>query len=157
MVNGEEQILKLNPNSLVLMLLTIICSFKSGYNTVMALDTTCRSVMAELVRLVFRRVSERAALEYVWKYMSSPKSGSDSYKTYSNFAKQSIVDAIGEYDVAIHFLFDNNETIGKRPLRSMNINVNDIVLPKELMLLAQQMPDGKDILYSLEDEIVIAE
>ena len=157
LANGEEQILKLNPNSLVLMLLTIICSFKSGYNTVMALDTTCRSVMAELVRLVFRRVSERAALEYVWKYMSSPKSGSDSYKTYSNFAKQSIVDAIGEYDVAIHFLFDNNETIGKRPLRSMNINVNDIVLPKELMLLAQQMPDGKDILYSLEDEIVIAE
>ena len=157
LANGEEQILKLNPNSLVLMLLTIICSFKSGYNTVMALDTTCRSVMAELVRLVFTHVSERAALEYVWKYMSSPKSGSDSYKTYSNFAKQSIVDAIGEYDVAIHFLFDNNETIGKRPLRSMNINVNDIVLPKELMLLAQQMPDGKDILYSLEDEIVITE
>ena len=89
--------------------------------------------------------------------MSSPKSGSDSYKTYSNFAKQSIVDAIGEYDVAIHFLFDNNETIGKRPLRSMNINVNDIVLPKELMHLTQQMPDRKDILYSLEDEIVIAE
>lgn len=157
LTNGEEQIIKLNPNSLVLMLLTIICSFKSGYNTVMALDATCRSVMAELVKLVFRRVSEGAALEYVWKYMTSPKTGTDSYKTYSNFAKQSIVDAIGEYDDAIHFLFDNNETIGKRPLRSMNINVNDIVLPKELMLLAQQMPDGKDILYSLEDEIVIAE
>ena len=157
LANGEEQIIKLNPNSLVLMLLTIICSFKSGYNTVMALDATCRSIMAELVKLVFRRVSEAAALEYVWKYMTSPKTGTDSYKTYSNFAKQSIVDAIGEYDDAIHFLFDNNETIGKRPLRSMNIDVNDIVLPKELMLLAQQMPDGKEILYSLEDEIVIAE
>jgi len=157
LANGEEQIIKLNPNSLVLMLLTIICSFKSGYNTVMALDATCRSIMAELVKLVFRRVSEAAALEYVWKYMTSPKTGTDSYKTYSNFAKQSIVDAIGEYDDAIHFLFDNNETIGKRPLRSMNIDVNDIVLPKELMLLAQQMPDGKEILYSLEDEIVIDE
>jgi TPR repeat protein len=157
LANGEEQIIKLNPNSLVLLLLTIICSFKSGYNTVMALDTTCRSVMAELVRLVFRRVSEGAALEYVWKYMTSPKTGTDSYKTYSNFAKQSIVDAIGEYDDAIHFLFDNNETIGKRPLRSMNIDVNDIVLPKELRLLSQQMPDGKEILYSLEDEVVIAE
>ena len=157
LANGEEQIIKLNPNSLVLMLLTIICSFKSGYNTVMALDATCRSIMAELVKLVFRRVSEGAALEYVWKYMTSPKTGTDSYKTYSNFAKQSIVDAIGEYDDAIHFLFDNNETIGKRPLRSMNIDVNDIVLPKELILLTQQMPDGKEILYSLEDEIVIAE
>lgn len=157
LANGEEQIIKLNPNSLVLMLLTIICSFKSGYNTVMALDATCRSVMAELVKLVFRRVSEGAALEYVWKYMTSPKTGTDSYKTYSNFAKQSIVDAIGEYDDAIHFLFDNNETIGKRPLRSMNIDVNDIVLPKELILLTQQMPDGKEILYSLGDEVVIDE
>ena len=157
LANGEEQIIKLNPNSLVLMLLTIICSFKSGYNTVMALDATCRSVMAELVKLVFRRVSEGAALEYVWKYMTSPKTGTDSYKTYSNFAKQSIVDAIGEYDDAIHFLFDNNETIGKRPLRSMNIDVNDIVLPKELILLTQQMPDGKEILYSLVDEVVIDE
>lgn len=157
LANGEEKLLKFNPNSLVLILLTIICSYKSGYTTLMTLDHTSRSVMAELVKLVFRRVSDEAAIDYVEKFMSSPKSGSDSYKTYSNFAKQSIVDAIGEYDVAIHFLFDNNETIGKRPLRSMNINVNDIVLPKELMLLAQQMPDGKDILYSLEDEIVIAE
>ena len=108
--------------------------------------------MAELVRLVLGRMTESAAIDYVWKYMTSPKQGADTYKTYSNFAKQSIVTAIGEYDDTIHFLFDNNETIGKRPLRSMNIDVNDIMLPKELMLLAQQMPDGKSILYSLEDE-----
>ena len=85
--------------------------------------------------------------------MTSPKSGSsDSYKTYSNFAKQSIEKAIGECDDAFHFLFDNNETIGKRPLRSMNIDVNDIELPQELAHLAQQMPDGRKILYLLKDE-----
>ena len=153
MANGEEQILNLNPHSLVLMLLTIICSFKSGYNTVMALDANCRSVMAELVRLVFEDKPKEDAKEYVSKYMTSPKSGSsDSYKTYSNFAKQSIEKAIGECDDAFHFLFDNNETIGKRPLRSMNIDVNDIELPQELAHLAQQMPDGRKILYSLKDE-----
>lgn len=152
LANGQEKVVKLNPNSLVLVLLTIICSYKSGYTTLMTLDPECRKVMAELVRLVLGRMTESAAIDYVWKYMTSPKQGADSYKTYSNFAKQSIVAAIGEYDDAIHFLFDNNETIGKRPLRSMNIDVNDIMLPKELMLLAQQMPDGKSILYSLEDE-----
>ena len=152
LANGQEKVLKLNPNSLVLLLLTIICSYKSGYTTLMTLDPSCRKVMAELVRLVLGRMTESAAIDYTWKYMTSPQQGADSYKTYSNFAKQSIVAAIGEHDDAIHFLFDNNETIGRHPLRSMNIDVNDIELPQELMRLAQQMPDGKSILYSLEDE-----
>ena len=150
--NGQDKVLKLNPNSLVLLLLTIICSYKSGYTTLMTLDPSCRKVMAELVKLVLGRMTEHAAIDYVWKYMTNPIQGTDSYKTYSNFAKQSIVAAIGEYDDAIHFLFDNNETVGKHPLRSMNIAVNDIELPQELIRLAHQMPDGKSILYSLEDE-----
>ena len=132
------------------MLLTIICSFKSGYNTVMADNDKCLSVMAELVRLVFEDMPKEDAMEYVSKYMTS--SGSDSYKTYSNSAKRSIEKTIGECDDAFHFLFDNNETIGKRPLRSMNIDVNNIELPQELAHLAQQMPDGREILYLLKDE-----
>ena len=152
LANGEEMLVKLNPNSLVLLLLTIICSFKSGYSTVMALDKTCRSVMAELVRLVLGYRSEAKATDYVWKYMDSSRNGTNFYKQYSNDAKKSIDRAISEYDDAIHFLFDNNETIGKRPLRSMNLDAKDIELPPELLRLAQQMPDGKEILYSLEDE-----
>ena len=145
-------LVKLNPNSLVLLLLTIICSFKSGYSTVMALDKTCRSVMAELVRLVLGYRSEAKAIDYVWKYMDSSRNGTNFYKQYSNDAKKSIDRAISEYDDAIHLLFDNNETIGKRPLSSMNLDAKDIELPPELLRLAQQMPDGKEILYSLEDE-----
>lgn len=34
----------------------------------------------------------------------------------------------------------------------MNLDAKDIELPPELLRLAQQMPDGKEILYSLEDE-----
>ena len=157
LINGEEMLVKLNPNSLVLLLLTIICSFKSGYNTLMTLDKTCRSVMTDLVKLVFGYRSEDKAIDYVWKYMDSPQDGTNFYKQYSNMAIKTIDKAIGEYDNADHFLFDNNETIGKRPLRSMNLDVNDIELPPELQRLAQQMPDGRNLLYSLEDEQVIME
>lgn len=154
LANGMERILKLNPNSLVLVLLTIICSFKSGYTTVMALHPTCRQVMGRLASLVLGKMSEAAAKDYALEYMTSPRNGSDSYKMYSNLAKRSIRDAIAEYDDAIHFLFDNRETIGRHPLRSMNIDANDIELPRELAELANAMPDGKNILYSLEDERV---
>ena len=157
LVNGEEMLVKLNPNSLVLFLLTIICSFKSGYNTLMTLDKTCRSVMTDLVKLVFGYRSEAKAIDYVWKYMDSPQGGTNFYKQYSNIAKNTIDNAIGEYDDANKFLFYNNETIGKRPLRSMNLDVNDIELPPELLRLAQQMPDARNLLYSLEDEKVIME
>ena len=34
----------------------------------------------------------------------------------------------------------------------VNIDVNDIELPQELAHLAQQMPDGRKILYLLKDE-----
>ena len=157
LANGEEKLLKFNPNSLVLILLTIICSYKSGYTTLMTLDKTCRSVMTELVKLVLGYRSEAKAIDYVWKYMDSPQEGTNSYKLYSNQAKTAIKSTIGEYDEAIHYLFDNNETVGKRPLRSMNLDVDDIELPKELMQLAERMPDGKGLLYSLEDEKVMLE
>lgn len=157
LANGEERALKLNPNSLVLLLLTIICSYKSGYTTLMTLDYTSRAVMAEFVKQVFGYRSDAKAIDYVEKFMTSPQKGTDLYKTYSNQAKIDIKKAIGEFDDAIHFLFDNNEKIGRRPLRSMNLDVDDIELPKELMQLAEHMPDGRSLLYSLEDENVIAE
>ena len=156
LINGKEKILKLNPNSLILLLLTIICSYKSGYTTVMTLDTTCRSVMLALVKLVLG-ISEEKGKEYISKYMTSPQRGTDNYKIYSNDVKRSIKSAIGEYDEVTHFLFDNKENIGRRPLRSMNLSPQNIELPEELRKLAGQMPDGKKILYSLEDERIIDE
>ena len=157
LANGEERVLKLNPNSLVLLLLTIICSYKSGYTTLMTLDKTCRSIMTELVKLVLGYRSEAKAIDYVWKYMDSPQEGTNSYKRYSNDAKIVIKSTIGGYDETIHYLFDNKERVGKRPLRSMNLDVDDIELPEELMQLAERMPDGKELLYSIEDEVVMME
>ena len=157
LANGEETILKINSNCLVILLLTIICSYKSGYTTLMTLDPTCRAVMMQLVKQVFRRVSDAEALDFMEKFMVSPRYGTDLYKKYSRDAKNSIESTIGEFDDATHFLFGNNEKIGRRPLRSMNLDVNNIELPNDLMLLAERMPDGKELLYSLEDEEVIAE
>ena len=76
----------------------------------------------------------------------------DYYKQYSNLAKREIVNAIGDNDDAIHFLFDNNDAVGRRPLRSMNLDVNEISLPQDLLQLANDMPDGRKILYDYEND-----
>jgi hypothetical protein len=140
-----------------LLLLAIICSYKSGYNTVMTLDRTCRAVMVDLVRAVLGDMSDEQAISYVEKYMASPKCGTDSYKLYSKSAKEAIESAVGESDEPDYYLFGNNETVGRRPLRTMNLDVHFIDLPEELMQLATRMPDGRKMLYSLEDESVISE
>ena len=157
LANGQERYVKLNPNSLVLLLLAIICSYKSGYNTVMTLDRTCRAVMVDLVRAVLGDMSDEQAISYVEKYMASPKCGTDSYKLYSKSAKEAIESAVGESDEHNCYLFGNNETVSRRPLRTMNLDVHFIDLPEELMQLATRMPDGRRMLYSLEDESVISE
>lgn len=58
LANGDEVIIdKINPNSLTLLLLTIICSYKSGYTTMMADDSTCRPLLKRLAQLVNGRQS----------------------------------------------------------------------------------------------------
>lgn len=150
LANGKEKVLKLNPNSLVLLLLTIVCSYKSGYNTVMTLDKQCRAVMAKLVMLVLG-LKPQAAVGYIDKFMANSKSGTDSYKTYSNYAKIAVKSAVEYMDDANHFLFDNNKTIGQRSLRTMNIHPSDIELPPELSQLADEMPDAEPILLDMVD------
>ena len=156
LANGQEIQLRLNPNSLMLMLLAIICSYKSGYNTLMTLDRSCRTVMKRLISMGLGLMSNDELDNYIYQFMGEPKGKTkvktDYYKQYSNLAKREIVNAIGDNDDAIHFLFDNNDAVGRRPLRSMNLDVNEISLPQDLLQLANDMPDGRKILYDYENE-----
>ena len=152
LANGEKRLLKLSANSLVLFLLTIICSYKSGYNTAMIVDPDCQAVMAKLVKLALPRMSDAAADDYTLKYMTDPRQGTDNYKIYSNLAKKSIDKAVGQNDDAFYFLFDNNKTIGRFRLRTMNLDVNEIEIPAELRELARLMPDAKNLFYSVDNE-----
>lgn len=150
LVNGDEVVIdKINLHYLTLYLLTIVCSFKSGYTTMMATDKDCRPILKELVQLVHG--SGISNLDnYVEDMMGyekekEKKRNEDYYKQYSNKAKNVIKEAVGSRDEADIFLFNNNEKIGRRPLRSMNLDPQNIDLPPELMDLAIRMPDALSV------------
>ena len=70
----------------------------------------------------------------------------------TEFLKKSIGKAVGQNDDAIFFLFDNNKTIGRFRLRTMNLDVSEIEIPAELKELAKLMPDAKNLFYSVDNE-----
>ena len=150
LANGEEVIIdKINPNCLTLFLLTIICSYKSGYSTVMAADKDCRPILKELVQLVNgNRISDLD--DYVEGMMGyekevEKKKNEDYYKQYSNMAKKVIKNAIGVRDDAYYFLFDNVRISGRKNLRRINLDTQSIEIPQELMDLATRMPNALDV------------
>ena len=112
--------------------------------------------MKRLISMGLGLMSNDELDNYIYQFMGEPKGKTkvktDYYKQYSNLAKREIVNAIGDNDDAIHFLFDNNDAVGRRPLRSMNLDVNEISLPQDLLQLANDMPDGRKILYDYENE-----
>ena len=146
--NGDEVIIdKINPNCLTLFLLTIICSYKSGYTTMMAADKSCRPILKELVQLVYgSRISNLD--DYVEGMMGYKKEvekkNVDYYKQYSNMTKNVIKQAVGVRDDAYYFLFDNVRTAGRKILRRINLDPQNIEIPQELMDLAIRMPDASD-------------
>lgn len=151
LANGEEVIVdKINPNSLTLLILTIICSMKSGYTTMMAVNRECRPVLKALVKLVNgNNVSnlDRYVEEMMgYEKEETKKLNEDYYKQYSKKAKDAINAAVGVRDDAIYFLFENTRTIGRKNLRHMIIDRENITLPQELSELAARMPDAMDVL-----------
>ena len=155
LANGEEVIVdKINPRSLTLYILTIICSMKSGYSTTMATNRECRPMLKTLVQLVNgnnvsnpdRYVEEMMGYEKDY----SKKLNEDYYKQYSNMAKNAIKAAVGVHDEALCFLFESTRTTGRKILRRMVLDRENIVLPQELMELAISMPDAMDILQTTD-------
>ena len=164
LANGEEVIVnKMNINSMVLMLLTIICSYKSGYCTVMAKDKQCKPLLMELVRLANNQVTNLAyCVEAFMGYEKeeADKKNEDYYKQYSNIAKKTMKEAIGHRDDAIFFLFDNDRVDGRKYVRRTVLDPQDIELPPELMDLAIRMPDAMDVIQGVDsqnDTDIIAE
>ena len=151
LANGDEVIIdKINPKCLTLFLLTIICSYKSGYTTMMAADKNCRPVLKELVQLVHGSRISNLDL-YVEGMMGyerevEKKKNEDYYKQYSNKTKNVIKTAVGVRDDFNCFLFDNVRTAGRKILRRINLDLQDIDIPEELMDLAVRMPDAMDVM-----------
>ena len=160
LANGDEVIIdKMKLKSLTLYLLTIICSFKSGYTTMMAADKACRPILKELVHLVHGNSIDNLDV-YVEDMMGyekekEKKRNEDYYKSYSNWAKIDIKKAVGVRDEVDIFLFDTIRTTGRKMLRRMNLDPQNIDLPPELMDLAIRMPDAFDVLQSAEPQRVM--
>lgn len=157
LANGEEVIVnKFYPNSLVLLLLTIICSMKSGYTTMMAINSECRPVLRELARLVngknIRDLDRYVEETMGYEMNDAKKLNEDYYKQYSNKAKTVIKAAVGVRDEAICFLFENARTKGRKIVRKMVLDSQYIDLPQELMDLAHRMPDALDILQITDNQ-----
>ena len=154
LANGDEVIIdKINLKSLTLFLLTIICSYKSGYTTMMATDKDCRPILKELVQLVHgNRISNLD--DYVEGMMGyekeeEKKKNEDYYKQYSKDAKDVIKKAVGVRDDANYFLFENVRTTGRKILRRINLDTQNIDIPQELMDLAARMPDALEVMQPL--------
>ena len=78
------------------------------------------------------------------------KKNEDYYKQYSNMTKNVIKKAVGVRDDAYYFLFENVKTSGRKLLRRINLDPQNIEIPQELMDLAVRMPDAIDVMQRTE-------
>jgi hypothetical protein len=159
LANGDEVVVnKINPNSLVLFLLTIICSYKSGYTTMMAKSDACRPILKELVQMVLgRKVTDLDRyIDGFFGYEQDPvmKKTEDYYKQYSNTAKTDVKKAIGLRDNPMKFLFDSHRVAGRKFVRRTVLDPQDITIPQELMELANRMPDAMGVLQGVDKQFV---
>jgi hydroxymethylpyrimidine pyrophosphatase-like HAD family hydrolase len=159
LANGEEIVIrKFNVNALVLYLLAIICSYKSGYTTKMAKDPVCRNILKQLVRLVLDKKNINLD-DYIDGYMyyehdKEKKKNEDYYKQYSNIAKQTIKKEVDNSDEVIYYLFENTPISGRQSLRHTILDTDSIKLPEELMELARNMPDAIDVLKQSDNQMI---
>jgi TPR repeat protein len=155
MANGEEVVLdSINVNSMMIYLLAIICSYKSGYTTEMAKSDTCRSVIAQLYRMLVPDSKDNEVRWFIENFLET-NAKNNYYKTYSYRATKAIENAIGMKDDPSYYLFDNVSLKNRKILRRMLIDVNDIELPQELSRLAQSMPDATDVIYPTGNQELI--
>ena len=151
LANGDKVIInKINLNCLTLFLLTIICSYKSGYTTMMAADKNCRPVLKELVQLIhgsrIRNLDFYVEGMMGYEKEEEKKKNEDYYKQYSNMLKNVIKKVVGVRDDAYYFLFENVRTSGRKNLRRLNLDPQNIDIPQELMDLAIRMPDALEVM-----------
>lgn len=157
LANGEEVIVnKLSDNNMLLLLLTIICSFKNGYTTMMASEAYAyvfMPVLTDLIHLATGKVTKGEVALFVENILNNSR----NYRSYSYQTMNAIKQSVGNQDEALYFFFENHRTADKQYLRQMMMNVNDIELPQELMDLAYRMPDAKNMLYHAENQENIME
>lgn len=83
------------------------------------------------------------------------KKNEDYYKQYSNSAKIAVKSAVGVRDDAIYFLFDSHRIAGRKFIRRTALDPHDIDIPRELMDLANRMPDAYDVLQGADKQLVM--
>ena len=146
LANGTEVVVNnINVNSLMIYLLAIICSYKSGYTSVMAKNTDCRPIIVDLYKRVIPNAKDSEAKFFIENFLYSDNKNR-YYKQYSYRAANAISEAIGVNDEPMCYLFDNEVLKNRKVVRRMRIDAQNIDLPSELFELAQMMPDAMDVL-----------
>lgn len=156
LANGTEVVVNgINANSLMIYLLAIICSYKSGYTTEMAKSDACLPIISQLYKMVVPGRKDSEFRLFVENFLN-PDAGNNYYKHYSYLVGQAIRNAVGTNDNPDYYLFDKVVLKNRKILRRMLIDAEDIELPSELIKLAQVMPDALNVL-NLSDKQEIME
>ena len=155
LANGTEVVVNsINDNSLMIYLLAIICSYKSGYTSDMAKSADCQPVIADLYKRVIPNAKDSEARYFIENFLD-PDSRNNYYKQYSYRATQAITKAVGINDEPTYYQFDSKVLKNRKVVRRMLIDAHHIELPSELMELAQVMPDAMGVLYQSEKQEVM--
>ena len=150
MANGEEAVVKMNINSLVIYLLAIICSYKSGFTRMMVNENHIqrfRPYLKELILFVFGERTDREVDLFIERFLID----NGYFRTYSYQATNAISACVDIMDEALYYIFDSKK-IGRQNLRRMEMDVRDIELPQKLLKLAEAMPDAKEILQAADNQ-----
>ena len=151
MANGEEAVVKMNINSLVIYLLAIICSYKSGFTRMMVNEDHIqrfRPYLKELILLVFGEMTDKEIDLFIERFLIN----SGYFRSYSYGALTGISTCVDIKDEALYYKFDGYKTVGRQNLRRMIMDVKDIELPQELLSLAKAMPDAKEVLQTIDNQ-----
>lgn len=122
----------------------------------MAKDDSCKPLLMELARLVNgKRIINLE--NYVDEYMyyekdEAKKKNEDYYTQYFNTAKSVIKKSINTHDDATLFLFNNHRVTGRKIIKRMQLDPQNIELPPELMDLAKRMPDAEDVMHLVDNQ-----
>ena len=155
LANGTEVVVNsINVNSLMIYLLAIICSYKSGYTSDMAKNSDCQSVIVDLYKLVIPNAQDSEAKYFIEKFLYTDAKN-NYYKQYSRRISEAITKAVGVRDDVDCFMFNNEVLKNRKFVRHMCIDAEDIEIPSELMKLAQTMPDAMNILNLSDNQKVM--
>ena len=155
LANGTEVVVNsINVNSLMIYLLAIICSYKSGYTSDMAKNADCQAVIVDLYKLVIPDARDSEAKYFIENFLYTD-TNNNYYKQYSRRISIAIEKAVGVNDDTDCFMFNNEVSKNRKVLRHMCIDAEDIEIPSELMKLAQTMPDAMDVLNLSDNQDVM--